>query len=47
MSTAKDNLAGCGTTSLGLAFSGNPDTDSTEEFTGGTTTLNLKTITDS
>ena len=50
LATARYYLAGCGTSSLGLAFGGNlgPGTsNATEEFTGETTSLNLKTITDS
>ncbi len=46
MTLGQQSLAGCGTTSLGLAFSGNPDRDSTEEFTAGTTTVNAAKIID-
>ena len=51
MATARFKLAGAGTEALGLAFGGGtgPTTGvtNTEEFTGETTALNLKTITDS
>ena len=38
---------GTGTAASALSFGGSPDTDGTQEFTGESTAINLKTITDS
>ena len=49
MGTARVALGGAGTNTVGLAFGGNapPQTAATEEFTGETTSLNVKTLTQS
>jgi hypothetical protein len=49
MANARIYLSGCGTASLALGFGGYASgvKNQTEEFTGETTSLNLKTITDS
>jgi hypothetical protein len=49
MSTARVALGGAGTNTAGLAFGGDgpPKLAATEEFTGATSALNIKTITTS
>ena len=49
MGTSRYQNAGSGTSVLGLSIGGQagPVSNATEEFTGETTSLNLKTITDS
>ena len=48
LATGRQGIAGSGTSTAGLAFGKNPPGNGlTEEFTGETTALNLKTITDS
>ena len=47
MSTARSYLGGCGISTAGLAFGGEPSTAVTEEFTGETTAANVKTLTTS
>ena len=47
LATARNGFSGSGTTALGLVYGGYSTTysNSTEEFTGETTALNIKTIT--
>ena len=48
LATGRQGIAGSGTSTAGLAFGKNPPGNGlTEEFTGETTAINLKTITDS
>ena len=47
MATARRFISGAGTATAGLGFGGNPPNNSTEEFTGETTALNVKTLTQS
>ena len=50
LSTARNQLGGVGTQTVGLAFGGytaTADTTATEEWTGPSTTLNYKTLTTS
>ena len=49
MGTGREDMAGStiGTSVLALQFGGSPGANTTQEFTGETTALNLKTITDS
>jgi hypothetical protein len=49
LATARARLAGCGTETLALAFGGASPTirNQTEEFTGETTSINVKTLTQS
>jgi hypothetical protein len=50
LSAGRERNTGSGTGTLGLAMGGSasgPDINTVEEFTGETTSLNLKTITDS
>ena len=50
LATGRHELGGAGTQPAGIAFAGRPPgnfTDATEEFTGQSTALNIKTLTDS
>ncbi len=41
MATARRFISGAGTATLGIGFGGNPPNNSTEEFTGETSTGNI------
>ena len=47
MATARRFISGAGTGTAGIGFGGNPPNNSTEEFTGETSTLNVENVTDS
>ena len=47
LTTGRNGLAGLGTQALGLVAGGHPQLTTTEEYTVDTSTLNLKTLTDS
>ena len=47
LNTARQGLAGCGTQTAALVAGGGPVRNITEEFTGETTSANVKTITTS
>ena len=47
LTTGRNGLAGSGTQALGLVAGGHPQLTTTEEYTVDTSTLNLKTLTDS
>jgi hypothetical protein len=47
MGTARRFISGAGTATAGLGFGGNPPNNSTEEFTGQVSTLNIADFTTS